>query len=90
MLGIRSLFYKRRDYEELSVVCNPIVAHEFLAIPLEGLTSSVDDMISPRESMFDLARTLKMHKARRIFCVATFGLFTRRLSYLSRHMQRHV
>ena len=26
--------------------------------------------------MLDLARTLKMHKARRIFCVATFGLFT--------------
>ena len=36
----------------------------------------VDDMISSGESMIDVARELKKRKANRIFCVATFGLFT--------------
>jgi ribose-phosphate pyrophosphokinase len=33
-------------------------------------------MISSGESMIDVARELKARKARRIFCCATFGLFT--------------
>ena len=33
-------------------------------------------MISSGDSMLDVARQLKQRKAKRIFCAATFGLFT--------------
>ena len=36
----------------------------------------IDDMISSGDSMLDVARQLKQRKAKRIFCAATFGLFT--------------
>ena len=36
----------------------------------------LDDMISSGDSMLDVARQLKQRKAKRIFCAATFGLFT--------------
>jgi ribose-phosphate pyrophosphokinase len=56
---------------------NPIVAHEFLGDSVEGMDILIiDDMISSGDSMLDLARELKARKARRIFCAATFGLFT--------------
>ena len=35
-----------------------------------------DVMISSGESMLDVARELKSRKARRVFALATFGLFT--------------
>ena len=33
-------------------------------------------MISSGESMLDVARELKRRKAKRVFCISTFGLFT--------------
>ena len=36
----------------------------------------IDDMISSGESMLDVARELKRRKARRVFCISTFGMFT--------------
>jgi len=70
-------FYKRRDYTRVVNGRNPIVAHEFLGDSVEGMDILiVDDMISSGDSMLDLARELKDRKARRIFCCATFGLFT--------------
>ena len=33
-------------------------------------------MISSGESMIDVARELKRRKAKRVFCISTFGLFT--------------
>lgn len=47
----------------------------------------VDDMISSGDSMLDIGRELKKRKARRIFCAATFGLFT---SGLERFDQAHA
>jgi ribose-phosphate pyrophosphokinase len=78
MLGVPlGTFYKRRDYTKVINGRNPIVAHEFLGESVEGMDILiVDDMISSGESMLDLARELKARKARRIYCAATFGLFT--------------
>lgn len=70
-------FYKRRDYSRIENGRNPIIAHEFLGDSVEGLdVLIVDDMISSGDSMLDLARMLKAGKAKRIFCAASFALFT--------------
>ncbi|MBO4346285.1 MAG: ribose-phosphate pyrophosphokinase, partial [Lachnospiraceae bacterium] len=56
---------------------NPIVAHEFLGTDVEGKDILVlDDMISSGESVLEVASELKKRKARRIFILTTFGLFT--------------
>ena len=71
------MFYKRRDFSRVVDGRNPIVAHEFLGSSVEGKDVIIlDDMISSGDSMLDVARQLKQRKARRIFCAATFGLFT--------------
>ncbi|MCI6914096.1 MAG: ribose-phosphate pyrophosphokinase [Lachnospiraceae bacterium] len=71
------MFYKRRDYSRVVNGKNPIVAHEFLGDSVEGKdVIIIDDMIASGESMLDVARQLKARKARRVFCFATFGLFT--------------
>lgn len=78
VLGLdMGMFYKRRDYTKLVGGTNPVVAHEFLGAPVEGKdVIIVDDMISSGERMVDVARELKRRKAKRVFCCATFGLFT--------------
>lgn len=71
------MFYKRRDFSRVVDGRNPIVAHEFLGSSAEGKDVIIlDDMISSGDSMLDVARQLKQRKAKRIFCAATFGLFT--------------
>jgi len=71
------MFYKRRDYSTIVNGKNPIVAHEFLGDSVEGKdVLIVDDMIASGESMLDVAKKLKARKARRVYCLATFGLFT--------------
>lgn len=71
------MFYKRRDYTTVINGKNPIVAHEFLGDSVEGKDVIViDDMIASGESMLDVARQLKERKARRVYALATFGLFT--------------
>lgn len=81
VLGIdMGMFYKRRDYTKIIDGRNPIVAHEFLGSSVEGKdVIIVDDMISSGESMIDVAKELKRRKAKRVFCCATFGLFTKGL-----------
>ncbi len=71
------MFYKRRDYSQVVDGRNPIVAHDFLGTSVEGKdVIIIDDMISSGESMLDVAKELKRRKARKVFCCATFGLFT--------------
>ena len=71
------MFYKRRDYSTIENGTNPIVAHEFLGSTLDGKdVIIIDDMISSGGSMLDVAKELKKRNAKRIFVVATFGLFT--------------
>lgn len=78
VLGLdMGMFYKRRDYTTIVDGCNPIVAHEFLGSSVEGKDVIIlDDMISSGDSILDVARQLKMRKAKRIYAAATFGLFT--------------
>ena len=78
VLGIdMGMFYKRRDYSRVVDGRNPLVAHEFLGSSVEGKdVVIVDDMISSGESMLDTARELKRRKAKRVFVISTFGLFT--------------
>ena len=75
------MFYKRRDYSKVVNGKNPIVAHEFLGDSVDGKdVIIIDDMIASGESMLDVARQLKERKAKRVFCLSTFGLFTAGLS----------
>ena len=78
MMGLDvGMFYKRRDYTRIVNGRNPIVAHEFLGSSVEGKdVIVVDDMIASGDSAIDVARQLKMRKARRVFLCSTFGLFT--------------
>lgn len=71
------MFYKRRNYSIVVNGKNPIEAHEYLGQDLHGKDAIVvDDMISSGESMLDVCRQLKEKGASRVFCFATFGLFT--------------
>ena len=78
VLGINvGMFYKRRDYSRIVDGRNPIIAHEILGSSVEGKdVFIIDDMISSGESMIDVATELKKRKAKRIFVISTFGLFT--------------
>ena len=78
VLGLdMGMFYKRRDNTTIVDGRNPIVAHEFLGSSVEGKDVIIlDDMISSGDSILDVARQLKMRKAKRIYAAATFGLFT--------------
>ena len=78
VLGLdMGMVYKRRDYTTIGDGRNPIVAHEFLGSSVEGKDVIIlDDMISSGDSILDVARQLKMRKAKRIYAAATFGLFT--------------
>ena len=78
VLGVNvGMFYKRRDYTQVVNGRNPIIAHEFLGDSVEGKdVIIIDDMISSGESMIDVAKELKRRKARRVYAICTFGLFT--------------
>ncbi len=71
------MFYKRTKYSIVVNGRNPIEAHEYLGQDLHGKdVIIVDDMISSGESMLDVCKQLKEKGAERVFCFATFGLFT--------------
>lgn len=72
------MFYKRRDYSRVVDGKNPILEHKYLGESLEGKDAIiVDDMISSGGSLLEVARHLKdEYHAHRVFCFATFGLFT--------------
>ena len=74
---VKFMFYKRRNYSIVINGRNPIEAHEYLGQDLHGKdVIVVDDMISSGESMLDVCKQLKEKGAERVFCFATFGLFT--------------
>ena len=78
ILGVDlGMFYKRRDYSTVVNGRNPIVAHEYMGNDVSGKDIFVaDDIISSGESMLDIAIELKKRKANRIFCYATYPIFT--------------
>ena len=71
------MFYKRRDYTRVVNGRNPIVAHEYMGVDVEGKDVFVaDDIIASGDSMLDLAYNLKRRGAKRVFAGATFAFFT--------------
>ncbi|MBP3234274.1 MAG: ribose-phosphate pyrophosphokinase [Eubacterium sp.] len=85
------MFYKRRDYSKVVNGKNPIVAHEFLGDDVDGKdVIIIDDMIASGESMLDVCRQLKSRNARRVFCIATFGLFTAGLDVFDKAYEEGV
>ena len=78
VLGVNlGMFYKRRDYSRVGNGRNPIVAHEYLGESVEGKDVFIaDDIISSGESMLDIGYELKKRGAKRIFCNATYAIFT--------------
>lgn len=79
VLGLdMGMFYRRRDYSvKQADGQHPVVAFEFLGSSVEGKdVIVVDDMISSGDTMIEVARSLKKKGARRVYCFASFGLFT--------------
>ncbi len=91
-LGVdMGMFYKRRDYTRIVDGKNPIVSHEYLGTDLENQdVIIIDDMISSGDSILDVARELKRRKARKVFAVATFGLFTAGLAKFDEAYEKGV
>ena len=92
VLGVDlGLFYKRRDYSVIVNGRNPIVAHEYLGNSVEGKDVFIaDDIISSGESMLDIAYELKKRKANRIFCYATYAIFTNGLDTFDKAFENGV
>lgn len=86
ILGVDlGMFYKRRDYSTVVNGRNPIVAHEYMGNDVSGKDIFVaDDIISSGESMLDIAIELKKRKAGRIFCYATYPIFTNGLEQFNK------
>ncbi|MBQ1504700.1 MAG: ribose-phosphate pyrophosphokinase, partial [Oscillospiraceae bacterium] len=79
------MFYKRRDYSRVVNGKNPIIAHVFLGDNVEGKdVIVVDDMIGSGDSTLDIVHQLKERKARRIFAISTFGLFSEGLEKMDK------
>jgi ribose-phosphate pyrophosphokinase len=78
VLGVDlGMFYKRRDYSTIVNGRNPIVAHEYIGRDCAGMDIFIaDDIISSGESMLDVALELKKRKANKIYCYATYPIFT--------------
>lgn len=71
------LFYKRRDLSKVVDGKNPIIEHVYLGKDPEDYTVLViDDMIASGGSMLDVAKELKSRKAKNIYLISTFALFT--------------
>lgn len=79
MLGCDiGLFYKRRDYSKVDEHGkNPIAEHAYLGKDVEaGEYLIVDDMIASGGSIIDILEKLKVKKPKKVWVMATFGLFT--------------
>ncbi|MBQ9375622.1 MAG: ribose-phosphate pyrophosphokinase [Ruminococcus sp.] len=82
VLGVDlGMFYKRRDYSTIVNGRNPIIAHEYMGNDVTGKDVFIaDDIISSGESMLDIAVELKKRKANKIYCYATYPIFTNGLA----------
>ena len=85
------MFYKRRDYSKIVNGRNPIVAHEYLGESVEGKDVFIaDDIISSGESMLDIGYELKKRGAKRIFCYATYAIYTNGLAEFDKAYQEGI
>lgn len=71
-------FFRQRDYSSRIDGVNPVTDLHYLGESVEGRDILlVDDMMVTGETFLETARRLKAQKARRIYAVSTFGMFTR-------------
>jgi ribose-phosphate pyrophosphokinase len=83
------LFFKRRDLRTVVKGSNPIITHEYMGKPVEGMdVLIVDDMIASGDSVLDIAEELKKRKAKRVFVAATFAQFTEGLGKFNDFYER--
>ena len=77
VLGVdMGMFYERKDYTRTVDGGYPVLSHEYLGASVDGKdVIIVDDMISSGDSILDVARQLKLRKAKRVFCCVSYGLF---------------
>lgn len=69
-------FYRKRDYSQLVDGHNPIIDYKYMGDQVEGRDIViVDDMFVSGSSFLQTARMLKEKKAKRVFGIATFGMF---------------
>lgn len=71
------VFYKRRDLTKVVNGKNPIIEHAYMGPEVSGKTMVVvDDMIASGASMLEVSEELRKRKAKNIYLVSTFALFT--------------
>ena len=71
------VFYKRRDLSRVINGKNPIIEHTYMGSDVKGKDILVvDDMIASGTSMLEVGKMLKEKKARKVYFIATFALFT--------------
>lgn len=92
VLGVDvGLFYKRRDHSLLINGKNPIIEHKYMGRDIAGCDALiVDDMIASGESAFDIAKELKMRKARNVYIASTFVFFTEGTSKFQKYFEEGI
>lgn len=77
-LGIDlGVFYKRRSTTEFNDGSYPVKVHKYIGPDVNGKDILiVDDIIASGDTVIDVAEQLHLLGARRVFVIATFGLFT--------------
>ncbi|MBR1384214.1 MAG: ribose-phosphate pyrophosphokinase, partial [Ruminococcus sp.] len=70
---------------------NPIVAHEYMGNDVTGKDVFIaDDIISSGESMLEVAAELKKRNAGKIYCYATYAIFTNGLGTFDKAYENGV
>lgn len=92
VLGVDvGLFYKRRDHSTIVNGKNPIVKHEYMGRDVENQdVLIVDDMIASGESVLDIARELKLKKAKNVYVATTFAFFTEGLEKFQKYYDDNI
>lgn len=83
-------FYKRRDLTKVVDGKNPIIEHTYMGPPVQGCdVLIVDDMIASGTSMLEVGKRLKQERARKVYFIATFSLFTEGIETFERAHQKN-
>lgn len=84
-------FFRQRDYSSLIDGRNPVLNLHYLGDEVEGRDILlVDDMMITGESFLETARRLKAAKARNIYAISTFGIFSEGLAEMNRGYQEGI
>lgn len=85
------VFYKRRDLTKVVNGKNPIIEHAYMGPEVLGKTMIVvDDMIASGASMLEVSEELRKRKAKNIYLVSTFALFTEGVNSFKSAYERKI